>query len=107
MRGGAGHAQRLAGQASLAKEVAGAQNGNHRFLALLGDDRELDLAFLDIEDGVGRVALQEDLVVLRMVGQRPSFAGCWREKSWDRNPACLSFCGFIRDNAVSARFGNW
>jgi hypothetical protein len=58
----------FAGQASLAKEIARAQQRNHRFLALLGDDRELDFAFVDIENGVGRVALQEDLVVLRVIG---------------------------------------
>jgi hypothetical protein len=29
---------------------------------------------MDVKDGVGWVALQEDLVVLRVVGQRPSLA---------------------------------
>jgi hypothetical protein len=65
---------RLAGQASLAKEIARAQQGNHRFLALFGDDRELDFSFVDVENGVGWVALEVDLVVLRVVGECPSFA---------------------------------
>ncbi len=32
----------------------------HPFLAPRGDDGELHLAALDIEDGVGRIALRED-----------------------------------------------
>jgi len=68
-RGSAGHALRLAGQGSFAKEVAGPQNGHHSFLALLRDDRELDLTFLDIKDRVGRVALCEDFAVLPVVQQ--------------------------------------
>ena len=75
MCGGAGHALKLAGQASFAKEVARPQDGNNGFLAVLRDDRELDLAFLDIENSVGRVALQEDLMVLPVVGQSPSLVG--------------------------------
>jgi len=72
--GGAGHTQSLAGQASLAKEVASPQNGNHGFFALFGDDSELDLAFVDIEDGVRGIPLQEDLVILPVINQRPSVA---------------------------------
>ena len=32
---------------------------NDRFFALFGDDCELDLAVLDIKDGVGRVTLRK------------------------------------------------
>ena len=46
--GGRGQAHRAARQAPLAKKVAGAQNGDDRFFAGVGDDGELDLAFLDI-----------------------------------------------------------
>jgi hypothetical protein len=46
---------------------------------LFGDDSELDLAFVNIEDGVGWVTLQENLVVLRMVNQHPSFATLGQE----------------------------
>ena len=41
------HAQWLTGEASLAKEIADTQNGEDRFLALLGQNFELDLAFPD------------------------------------------------------------
>ena len=43
-------AQRMAIQASFAKKLAGSQDRNDRFLALLGNDGELDLALLDIKD---------------------------------------------------------
>ena len=52
--------QRLAGQASLAQKFPAPQHGNDAFLAVLGYDRDLHLAFLDVEDRIGRVALQED-----------------------------------------------
>ena len=55
--------QRLAGQASLAEEVAGIQYGDDPLLALLGDDRQLDLALLDVEDAVGGISLPEDALV--------------------------------------------
>jgi len=50
----------LACQATFAKEVTGLQNGDDRFLALFGDNRELELACLNVEDGVGRIALREN-----------------------------------------------
>jgi hypothetical protein len=83
-----GHAHSLIRQASLTKEVAGLQDGHYRLLALFGNNRELDLAFVDIENGVGRVALEKDLVVLRILPQRPSFSGL-RETPRHRNRACL------------------
>src|SRR5512141_60472 len=52
--------QNLTCQASLAEELAGAQNGDDRFLALLGGHRELHLASLDVEDGIRRFSLPED-----------------------------------------------
>jgi hypothetical protein len=42
---------------------------------VLGDDGKLELTFLDMKDGVGRVALREDLVVLRIVRECASFTG--------------------------------
>jgi hypothetical protein len=38
----------MAIQTSFAKKVTWSQDGNHRFLALLGNDGELDLALLDV-----------------------------------------------------------
>jgi hypothetical protein len=54
------HAQRLTGKTSLAKKVADTQDGEDRFFALLGQDPQLDLAFLDVEDGICRVSLRKD-----------------------------------------------
>ena len=55
------------------KEVPFSQNRNHRLLALFRDDGELDLPSLDIEDGVSRLALRENLVVFRVAAMRLSF----------------------------------
>jgi hypothetical protein len=68
------HTQRRAGHATFAEEVFGPPNGDHRFLALLADNRELDLAGLNVEDGVGRIALRENPLVLLVFRQSPSFA---------------------------------
>ena len=59
-RGGAGHAKRLSCEAAFAKELTGFQDGDHRLLALTGDDRQLDLTLLDVEERVCRVALGKD-----------------------------------------------
>jgi hypothetical protein len=41
---------KLADQAPFAKELAWAQDADHRFLALLGRDHNFDLALLDVEN---------------------------------------------------------
>ena len=43
-----------------AEELVRSKNGDDRFLALLGNDGELRLAFLDVEDRIARVALGKD-----------------------------------------------
>ena len=58
--GSRGDAQQLACQASLAEEVTVAQNGDDRFLALLGCHRELHLASSQVEHGIRRFSLPED-----------------------------------------------
>ena len=57
-------AKRLADQAPFAKELAWAHDRDHRFLALLGGDHNLDLALLDVENRVCCSRLQEDHFVL-------------------------------------------
>ena len=42
------------------------------FLPLLGDDADLDLAFLDVKDGIRRVSLREDLLLLPVVRHGPA-----------------------------------
>src|SRR5258705_1940634 len=56
--------QRMAVHAAFAKELAGLQNADHGFLALLGYDNNLDPAFLDIEDRICHIALRKDDLVL-------------------------------------------
>ena len=58
-RSGRGHARRLAGKASLADEIAPRQKRDHRLFALVGNNGEFQLALLDLENRVGRVALRE------------------------------------------------
>ncbi len=61
--------QRLAGQATFAEEIAGSQNCDHSFLTLLGDDGLLDLAALNVKNGIGRVALSEYNLLLLIIGR--------------------------------------
>jgi hypothetical protein len=60
-------------QAPLAKEIADAQSGEDRFLAVQGQNLELDFAFPDREDGVRRVALRKDDLPSAQLG--PGFSG--------------------------------
>ena len=56
----------------LAEELSLREKPDHRFLAVLGQDRDLDLASVNEKDGVGDVALAEDLLVLLVSLDRPS-----------------------------------
>ena len=64
-------AQRLSGQAALAEEVPLPVERDDRFLPLLGDDADLDLALLNVKDGIRRVALREDFLILAIVRYGP------------------------------------
>src|SRR5690242_10971451 len=55
-----GHAPRLTGQATLTTEFIRPEDCDDGFLPLLGNNRDLDLALLDVEDGICRIALCED-----------------------------------------------
>ena len=50
----------MAGQRPLTEEVAGAQDSHDGFFAGLGQHRQLDAPVLNIENGIGRVALRVD-----------------------------------------------
>jgi hypothetical protein len=69
-RAGGGHAEGLARQATLAEETPSLQNADDRLLSSSGDDRELDLATLYVEDGVGRVPLGEDALLVPILARR-------------------------------------
>jgi hypothetical protein len=82
-------AQRMAIQTSFAKKVAWSQDRDHRFLALLGNDGELDLALLNVKKPRPRPVLAKkqfdpsDILI--------SFFPrlLWREIFWDRTGAFL------------------
>jgi hypothetical protein len=66
------------GQTTLADEISGFAERNDRFLALCRDDRDFDLAFLDVEDGICGVTSACPMVTLerywagtRGVGRSP------------------------------------
>ena len=85
---GGRQAQRLADQAALAEELARPEQRDHRFLALLGRDDDLDPALLDVEDGVGR---RSPAGRRRRPCDTPSRSGRdlpWRETSSDRRRPC-------------------
>src|SRR6476620_6664411 len=50
-------------EAPLAEELARFQNLDHRFLALLGQDSELDPTFLNVKDRIRHVSLPEDVLI--------------------------------------------
>ena len=52
--------QRLTGKTSLAKKLTGIQHPDDAFLALFRYDGDLNVAGLNVEDCIGRVALSED-----------------------------------------------
>src|ERR1700730_13728556 len=62
------YAPRLAGQATFAAELIRPQNCDDGFLPLLGNNGDLDLAFQDVEDGIGRIALPEHNLIVRIFG---------------------------------------
>jgi hypothetical protein len=64
----------MAIQTSFAKKVTWSQDGNHRFLALLGNDSELDLALLDVKNRVRDLSLRENNLILSIFGYRFSLA---------------------------------
>src|SRR5712692_3877687 len=69
-RAGGRHAEGLSRQAALAKEAPSLENSDDRFLSSRGDDRELDLAALYVEHGIGGVPLgKDDLLVPVLPGR--------------------------------------
>ncbi len=57
----------LPSEASFAEELICSKNGDERFLALLGNDGELRLAFMNVEDRIARVALGKDDLALAVL----------------------------------------
>src|SRR6184192_2913585 len=64
----------MAIQTSFAEKVTWSQDCNHRFLALLGNDGELDLALLDVKNRVRDLSLRKNNLILPVFGYRFSLA---------------------------------
>src|ERR1700726_5360989 len=64
----------MAIQTSFTEKVAGSEDCNHRFLALLGNDSELDLALLDVKNRVRDLSLRKNNFILSIFGYRFSLA---------------------------------
>jgi hypothetical protein len=64
----------MAIQTSFAKKVTWSQDGNHRFLALLGNDGEFDLALLDVKNRVRDLSLRKNNLIVPIFGYRFSLA---------------------------------
>src|SRR5207237_5738114 len=77
----------MAIQTSFAKKVTWSQDCNHRFLALLGNDGEFDLALLDVENRVRDLSLRKDNLILPIFGNRFSLAHLGEKYFWIK-------CGF-------------
>src|SRR5205807_9657410 len=58
----------MAIQTSFAKKMTWSQDCNDRFLALLGNDGEFDLALLDVKNRVRDLSLCENNLILLIVG---------------------------------------
>src|SRR4029453_1449468 len=64
----------MAIQTRFAKKLTRSEDCNDRFLALLGNDSELDLALLDVENCVRNLSLRKNNLILPIFGYRFSFA---------------------------------
>src|SRR5207247_10463114 len=64
----------MAIQTSFAEKVTWSQDRNHRFLALLGNDGEFDLALLDVKNRVRDLSLRKNNLILPIFGYRFSLA---------------------------------
>src|SRR5271154_4099183 len=94
------YAQRLAGEATLAEEVAFTQNTDGRFFSIVEHDRELDLTVLYIEYRVTWIALGEDALALSERQESTAFAD--RRKEDPRIKAApLSHATRIRQGGFS------
>src|ERR1700722_8254507 len=67
-------AQTMAIETSFAKKLTGSQDGDYGFLPLFENHRELELAFLNVEDGVRRFALRENDLIRLIFCYRRSLA---------------------------------
>src|SRR6266849_8236795 len=72
----------MAIEASFAKKVTRSEDCNDRFLALLGNDGELDLALLDVKNRVRYLSLRKNNLILPIFGYRFSLAHVGEKYLW-------------------------
>src|SRR5580692_2851662 len=72
----------LPGKTSLAEEFVSAQNCDDGFLALLGNDGDLGLALLDIEDRIASVPLGKDDLALAVLGMASPAPNTGEKRLW-------------------------
>jgi hypothetical protein len=60
--------------AAFTEKLAGSQYTDHGFLAVIGQDREFDPAFLDVKNRVGVVALHEYVLIFLELEYALAFA---------------------------------
>ena len=66
------------------------EDGNHRFLALLGNDADLHLALLDVEHRIGSIALRIDNVPVAVAGRATAIAGVGEKDLGSNGARCSS-----------------
>jgi hypothetical protein len=59
-----------------------AEDCDYCFLPLLGNNGDLDLAFLDIEDRVGGISLRKDGPIFAALGEGASIANFGKKRFW-------------------------
>jgi hypothetical protein len=70
-------------EAGFAEELPLCQNPDDGFLAVLGQDGDLDLAFLDIKNAVGDLPLSEDFLIFPVFSDGFPRPRPGPEKLWD------------------------
>jgi hypothetical protein len=59
-------------QTALAEKISLTMDSDNCFLTLIGTDGDLDLAFLYVKDGIGRISLREDDLIFPVVRYGPA-----------------------------------
>jgi hypothetical protein len=96
----------LADQASLTQELVRPQNGDNRFLALLGVDADFDVALFNVKHCIGSVALRKNDFFLSM-RRNDAALGCCLQKSRRVKPSLIRFGCFALFAQLDAPAIGW
>jgi hypothetical protein len=75
----------IRGQASFTRKIAGAKQGNGRFLTLFRDHTQPYSPLLNVEDSVGTLSLGKDGLLRAVVKNCPADACIRQKRLWDRS----------------------